>query len=59
MENITEDSRTLYCMCRTLCKIAHYTEIGNQHTQYNSLYLMLSEIVVEFHLNTYTFTGFV
>ena len=59
MENITEDSRTLYYMCRTLCKIAHYTEIGNQHTQYNNLYLILSEIVAGLHLNAYAFIGFV
>jgi hypothetical protein len=54
-----EDSRTQYCMCRTLCKIAHYTEIGNQHKQYNSIYLSLSEIFAEFHVNAYTFIGFV
>ena len=54
-----EDSRTLYFMCSTLCKIAHYTEIGNQHTQYKSIYLILSEFFAELHLNAYAFIGFV
>jgi hypothetical protein len=46
MEKIMEDSRILYNMLRTLCKVEHFTEIGNQHTQYNSLYRILSEIFI-------------